>query len=155
MEKTETLVELVNPEPLMPPKGFAHAAVAYSNRMLYLAGQVAADRTGVVQHWDDLVGQFDLTLQNIRTCVQAAGGRMTDIVKLNYYVLDVRDYLAKRKELGTVYRSYFGNHFPAMTLVEVRALYNDGALIEIDGVAALSPVDASLATASVVSGGTR
>jgi len=132
-----TLVEIVNPETLMPPVGFAHAAVANTSRTLYLAGQVAADKTGNIQHRNDLVGQFALTLQNMRTCVEAAGGRMNQIVKLNYYVLDVQDYLAKRKELGSVYREHFGRHFPAMTLVEVKGLYNDGALIEIDGVAAL------------------
>jgi enamine deaminase RidA (YjgF/YER057c/UK114 family) len=70
---------------------------------------------------------------------------MTDIVKLNYYVLDVQDYLAKRKPLGAVYRTFFGRHFPAMTLVEVKGLYNDGALIEIDGVAALPPASGQAA----------
>jgi enamine deaminase RidA (YjgF/YER057c/UK114 family) len=69
--------------------------------------------------------------------MDSVGARMSQVVKLNYYVLDVRDYVAKRKELGGVYRKYFNRHFPAMTLVEVKALYNDGALIEIDGVAAL------------------
>jgi enamine deaminase RidA (YjgF/YER057c/UK114 family) len=139
MEETYALVDLINPETLMPPKGFAHAVVANTTRTLYLAGQVAADRAGVIQHRNDLVGQFDLTLQNMRTCVEAAGGRMTDVVKLTYYVIDVQDYLAKLKELGAVYRRYFGRHFPAMTLVGISALYNDGALIEIDGVAALPP----------------
>jgi enamine deaminase RidA (YjgF/YER057c/UK114 family) len=69
--------------------------------------------------------------------MDAVGARMDQVVKLNYYVLDIQDYLAKRKELGEVYRKYFGKHFPAMTMVEVKGLYNDGALIEIDGLAAL------------------
>ena len=137
MEEEQKLVELINPDTLMPPRGFAHAAVAHTNRTLHFAGQVAADKSGIIQHRGDLVGQFDLTLRNMRTCVEAAGGRMDQVVKLNYYVLDVQDYLARRKELGEVYRKYFGRHFPAMTLVEVKGLYNDGALIEIDGVAAL------------------
>jgi enamine deaminase RidA (YjgF/YER057c/UK114 family) len=137
VDQETTLVELINPDALMPPKGFAHAAIAQGGRVLYLAGQVAADRSGDIQHRDDLVGQFALTLRNMRTCVEAAGGRMNQIVKLNYYVVDVADYLAKRKELGSVYREHFGRHFPAMTLVEVKGLYNDGALIEIDGVVAL------------------
>ena len=130
-------IELINPDTLMPPVGFAHACVLNTGRSLHLAGQVAADKSGVIQHRNDLVGQFDLTLQNFKTCMDAAGARMEHVVKLNYYVLDVQDYLARRKELGPVYRKYFGKHFPAMTLVEVKGLYNDGALIEIDGVAAL------------------
>src|SRR5438552_3976215 len=119
MDQGRTLVELINPETLMPPRGFAHATVAHTSRILYLAGQVAADKTGVIQHPGDLVGQFDVTLRNMRTCVEAAGGRMNQIAKLNYYVLDVQDYLTKRKELGAVYREHFGHYFPAMTLVEV------------------------------------
>jgi enamine deaminase RidA (YjgF/YER057c/UK114 family) len=69
--------------------------------------------------------------------MDAVGAKMDQVVKLNYYVIDVPDYLAKRKELGAVYRRYFDRHFPAMTMIEVKGLYNDGALIEIDGVAAL------------------
>ena len=130
-------IELINPDTLMPPVGFAHACILNTGRALHLAGQVAADKSGVIQHRNDLVGQFDLTLQNFKTCMDAAGARMEHVVKLNYYVLDVQDYLARRRELGPVYRKYFGKHFPAMTLVEVKGLYNDGALIEIDGVAAL------------------
>lgn len=133
----EKVLELVNPDTLMPPIGFAHACVVHSSRTLYLAGQVAADKSGVIQHRNDLVKQFDLTVQNFKTCMDAVGAKMHQVVKLNYYVLDVQDYLAKRKELGAVYRKYFGRHFPAMTMVEVKGLYNDGALIEIDGVAAL------------------
>jgi len=131
------LLELINPPDLMPPRGFSHACVVNSGRTLQLAGAVAADANGDIQHRGDLVGQFELTLKNMKRCVESAGGRMSQIAKLNYYVLDVQDYLAKRKELGAVYRRYFDKHFPAMTMVEVKGLYNDGALIEIDGVAAL------------------
>ena len=130
-------LELINPDTLMPPAGFAHACLTYGTRTLHLAGQVAADKSGAIQHRGDLVKQFDLALSNFKTCVDAVGGRMNQVAKLNYYVLDVQDYLARRKELGPVYRKYFDRHFPAMTLVEVKGLYNDGALIEIDGVAVL------------------
>lgn len=134
---SEAKLELVNPVTLMPPVGFAHACLVHGGRTLHLAGQVAADTSGVIRHRDDLVKQFDLTLSNFKTCMDAVGARMNQVVKLNYYVLDVQDYLARRTELGAVYRKYFDRHFPAMTLVEVKGLYNDGALIEIDGVAVL------------------
>ena len=113
------LLELVNPESLMPPIGFAHACIVNSGRQLHLAGQVAADKSGQIQHRGDLVKQFDLAFQNFKTCMDAAGARMDQVVKLNYYVIDVPDYLAKLKELGPIYRKYFGRHFPAMTLVGV------------------------------------
>jgi enamine deaminase RidA (YjgF/YER057c/UK114 family) len=110
---------------------------AQGNTVLYIAGQVAADSAGTIQHRGDLVGQFELTLSNIKTVVEEAGGTLANIVKLNIYVLDVDDYLSKLKPLGEVYRKYFGKHYPAMTLAEVKGLYNDGALIEIEGIAVL------------------
>src|SRR5262245_58425925 len=119
MDQRPKLLELVNPEQLMPPRGFAHACLVHGGRKLHLAGQVAADKNGVIQHRNDLVRQFDLTLQNFKTCMDSVGARMDQVVKLNYYVLDIQDYLTKRKELGEVYRKYFGKHFPAMTMVEV------------------------------------
>ena len=57
-------IELINPDTLMPPVGFAHACILNTGRALHLAGQVAADKSGAIQHRNDLVGQFDLTLQN-------------------------------------------------------------------------------------------
>jgi enamine deaminase RidA (YjgF/YER057c/UK114 family) len=130
-------IQPVNPPSLMPPRGFSHAMKAQGNTVLYIAGQVAADSAGTIQHRGDLVGQFELTLSNIKTVVEEAGGTLANIVKLNIYVLDVDDYLSKLKPLGEVYRKYFGKHYPAMTLAEVKGLYNDGALIEIEGIAVL------------------
>ena len=70
--------------------------------------------------------------------VEAAGGKATDIVRLTWYVLDKRDYLSKRKEVGEAYRAVMGRHFPAMTLVVVSGLVEDEALLEIE-MAKLSP----------------
>lgn len=130
-------IEPINPSDLMPPRGFSHAMKAQGNTLLCIAGQVAADSTGAIQHRGDLVAQFDLTLSNIKRVVEAAGGTLQNIVKLNIYVLDAEDYLGKLKPLGEVYRKYFGKHYPAMTLAEVKGLYNEGALIEIEGLAVL------------------
>jgi enamine deaminase RidA (YjgF/YER057c/UK114 family) len=78
--------------------------------------------------------------RNLHATVTAAGGSMDDIVKLNIYVLDVPAYKRSLKEIGAVYREYFGKHFPAMTLVGARDLFDaaEGALIEVEGVAALA-----------------
>ncbi len=78
--------------------------------------------------------------RNIQTVLSAAGGEMSDVVKLTIYVLDVADYKAHLREIGAVYREYFGKHFPAMTLVGARDLFDaaDGCVIEIEGVAALA-----------------
>ena len=86
----------------------------------------------------DLVAQFRQVCENLRAVVVGArGGQMTDIVKLTVYVLSKADYKARAREIGGVYREYFGRHFPAMTLVEVKGLYDDDCAIEIEGVAVL------------------
>jgi len=87
----------------------------------------------------DLVAQFRQVCENLRALVAAAGGQLTDVVKLTIYVLDADEYKRHVKAIGGVYRDYFGRHFPAMTLVGVRDLYDaaNGCMIEIDGVACL------------------
>jgi enamine deaminase RidA (YjgF/YER057c/UK114 family) len=67
--------------------------------------------------------------------VTAQAGQMSDIVKLTIYVLSKTEYKSRGRDIGAVYREYFGRHYPAMTLVEVRGLYDDDCLIEIEGVA--------------------
>lgn len=129
----------VNPAALAKPVGYAHGFEVRGGRLLFLAGQVARDAGWNVVGRGDLVAQFRQVCENLRTVVTDAGGRMTDVVKLTIYVLDVDEYKRRGKEIGAVYREYFGRHFPAMTLVGARDLYDaaDGCLIEIEGFAAL------------------
>jgi enamine deaminase RidA (YjgF/YER057c/UK114 family) len=129
----------VNPSTLARPVGYAHGFEVRGGRVLFLAGQVARDAEWNVVGRGDLVAQFRQVCENLRAVVAEAGGRLTDIVKLTIYVLDVAEYKARGKEIGAVYREFFGRHFPAMTLVGARDLYDaaDGCLIEIEGVAAI------------------
>jgi enamine deaminase RidA (YjgF/YER057c/UK114 family) len=128
----------VNPPTLAKPVGFSHGVEA-TGRLLFIAGQVARDAAGNVVGKGDLVAQFRQVCENLRTVVAAAGGQLGDVVKLTIYVLDVDGYKARLKPLGAVYREYFGRHFPAMTLVGARDLFDaaDGCLIEIEGMAVL------------------
>lgn len=132
-------IEALNPPALAKPVGFSHGYTVDGGRVLFMAGQVATDRDGQVVGKGDIVAQFRQVCENMKTLVTAAGGQMTDIVKLTIYVLDVPAYKSRLKELGGVYREYFGKHFPAMTLVGARDLFDaaDGCLLEIEGVAAL------------------
>ena len=134
-------IALVNPPTLERPQGYAHGVAVKSGRLLVIAGQVAHDRDGTMIGPGDLVAQFRQTCQNIRDIVHSAGGRMTDVIKLTIFVLDIEDYKRKLEPLGRVYREDFGRHFPAMTLVGVRDLYlaSEGQLIEIEGLAVLPP----------------
>ena len=132
-------IALHNPPSLMKPVGFSHAAETRGGRMLFLAGQVAKDRDGRVVGKGDLVAQFRQVCENLKAAVTAGGGQLTDVVKLTIYVLDAGDYKRHAKAIGGVYREYFGKHFPAMTLVGVRDLYDaaEGCVIEIEGFACL------------------
>jgi len=132
-------IEVHNPPTLMKAVGYAHGVETRDGRLLFFAGQVAKDADGRVVGKGDLVAQFRQVCENLRAVVTAAGGQLTDVVKLTIYVLDVEEYKRHVKAIGRVYREYFGKHFPAMTLVGARDLYDatDGCLIEIDGVACL------------------
>jgi len=133
-------IELHNPPSLMKPVGYSHAAETRGGRVLFLAGQVAKDRDGRVVGKGDMIAQFRQVCENLKTLVTAAGGQLTDVVKLTIYVLDAGEFKRQGKPIGIVYREYFGKHFPAMTLVGVRDLYDaaEGCLIEIDGFACLA-----------------
>jgi enamine deaminase RidA (YjgF/YER057c/UK114 family) len=130
---------IVTPPSLPPPRGFNHGIVVEGGRLLFLAGQDASGSDGRIVAPGELIRQFEQVLANLRAVVETAGGMMTDIVKMNIYVLDRAEYLAQRPALGVVYRRYFGTHYPAMALFEVTGLYNEGAVVEIEGLAVLDP----------------
>jgi enamine deaminase RidA (YjgF/YER057c/UK114 family) len=133
-------ISAVQPRTLPKPAGFSYGYEVKHGRLVFIAGQVARDQDNAVVGKGDLVAQFRQVCSNIQIVVSAAGGDMGDIVKLTIYVLDVADYKRRLREIGAVYREYFGKHFPAMTLVGARDLFDaaDGCLIEIEGVAALA-----------------
>jgi len=127
---------IVNPPELARPSGFSHGVEA-QGRMLFLAGQTAQDRAGRIVAPGDLVSQVRQALANVTAVLQARGATPRDLVKVTFYVRDRRDYRAKAKAIGEVYRAALGGHYPATTLVEVSALWDDEALVEIDGIAVL------------------
>lgn len=127
---------IINPESLGAPRGYANGVLAEAGRLLFIAGQVAWDeRQQIVS--DDLVAQFDRALANVITVVNDAGGKPEQIARLNIYVTDKNEYRDRMNEIGERYRARMGKHFPAMTLVEVKSLLEDGAKIEIEGTAVL------------------
>ncbi|MHC4958436.1 MAG: RidA family protein [Planctomycetota bacterium] len=125
-------VKLINPETLAEAVGFAHVAVG-QGRAIELAGQVGWDRDGRFE--TGVVAQFERALGNILEALRAAGGAPEDLARLRIFVLDVDDYRAHLKELGRAYKKLLGRHYPAMSLVGVKRLFDEGALLEIEGVA--------------------
>ena len=128
---------IITPPELVKPIGYSHAIAVSGGKTVYLAGQVSFDGTGKIIHKGDLVKQFEQVLHNLEAALIMAGGVMTDIVKLNIFVRDKNDYAAKMKEIGKIYSEYFGKYFPAMTLVEISSLFEDDALLEIEGIAVI------------------
>ena len=126
---------IVNPSTLAQPSGYANGVLAEGGRLLFIAGQTGMDATGKIVSPGEIVGQFQQALANIKEVVAAAGGEMTDIVKMTIFVTDKVAYRASLKPIGAVYKSFFGKHYPAMALIEVKSLWDDEAMIEIESAA--------------------
>ena len=128
--------ELINPPELGKPSGYSHGIKVRSDHLLFIAGQVAWDEHCRIVS-PDFVAQFDRALANVLTVLRQAGGRPENLVRLTIYVLDRGEYLANLKPLGEGYRRQMGGHYPAMTLVEVKGLLEEGARLELEATAAL------------------
>jgi enamine deaminase RidA (YjgF/YER057c/UK114 family) len=128
----------INPPELGKPIGYSNGYVTEGGRTVYLAGQVAFNSESTILYPGDLVKQFGQTIDNLQKVVRAAGGELSDFVKMTIFVKSKSDYKAHLLEIGAIYREYFVRHFPAMSLVEVRDLFEDDALIEIEAVAVIS-----------------
>ncbi|HUG52887.1 MAG TPA: RidA family protein [Vicinamibacteria bacterium] len=125
----------VDPESLARPRGYSHG-VRGTGELLFVAGQVGWTREGRVAS-PDFVTQFQRALENVIEVVGAAGGRPTDVARMVVYVTDKAEYLSRAREVGEVWRAHMGRHYPAMVLVEVKALLDDEAKVEIEATAIL------------------
>jgi enamine deaminase RidA (YjgF/YER057c/UK114 family) len=104
---------------------------------LFVAGQSASDASGGVPDVG-FVEQWELILDKILLIVQEAGGRPTDIARMTVYVTDRQAYIENLKPLGAAWRSRLGKHYPAMALVEVAALVDERAMVEIEATAVIA-----------------
>lgn len=117
------------------PKGYANG-VTVSGRQVYIAGMIGWDAQGVF-HTDDFAGQVQQALQNIVDVLREAGGKPEHIVRMTWYVTDKREYLAAGREIGRAFREIIGSYNAAMTAVEVKALIEDRAKVEIEATAVI------------------
>jgi enamine deaminase RidA (YjgF/YER057c/UK114 family) len=130
----------MKPQAVLPqgwprPRGYANGVVA-QGRMLFIAGMIGWDAQGVFQT-DDFGGQVRQALQNVADVLRAAGGTGDNIVRMTWYVTDKREYLAAAREVGQAFREIVGSYTIAMTAVEVKALIEDRAKVEIEVTAML------------------
>jgi enamine deaminase RidA (YjgF/YER057c/UK114 family) len=130
-------MRIVNPPTLAPPRGYNNGVALPAPpgaSVLFVAGQVGWDAEGRLTA-DGLTGQFERAIANVVAVVTSAGGAVESIGKLTIFVTDRVEYLAERRAIGAAYRRHMGRHFPAMTLVEVKALLEPGAKVEIEAIA--------------------
>ncbi len=130
-------LELSNPTGLEPPVGYVHLAKITGGSIIHVAGQAPFNEKGEVVGKGDFVAQFAQVMRNLKTAVEAAGGRPNQYAVLTIYITDLQAYWDNKKPLAAAYREVFGKYFPAITLVEVKRLYNPDCLVEISGIAVI------------------
>jgi enamine deaminase RidA (YjgF/YER057c/UK114 family) len=127
--------EFLHPSHWKPALGYSNG-VAASGRMVFTGGIIGWNSDQVFET-DDFVGQVEQALKSIVEVLACAGARPEHLVRLTWYVTDKREYLASLKDLGRAYRATIGKHFPAMALVQVVALVEDRAKVEIEATAVI------------------
>jgi len=127
----------INPDTLSAPKGYSNGVLLEPGRLLFVAGQVGWDRNEQMAP-GGLTAQFAQALRNILDVVREAGGAPESIGRFTIYVTDTNRYMAETKAIGREYRELMGKHFPAMALVQVAALLEEGAEVEIEATAVIA-----------------
>jgi reactive intermediate/imine deaminase len=123
----------VNPPALSTPTGYTHVVAPQRGRLVFIAGQVAADKSGSIVGKGDFKAQTQQVFENLKAAVGAAGGTMADVAKINVYVTDLSQISALRE----VRQQYFTGNPPASTLVQVVALARPEYLLEIEAIVAV------------------
>ena len=134
--KEPTKIQFLNPQGLSKPMGYTQVVVAQSGKLVYVSGQVPLNASGEVVGKGDLRAQVTQVMDNLKIALAAAGATLNDVVKVNYYVVNLKpDQVPVIREVRSRYFS--AEHPPAGTLVGVTALVQEGYMIEIEAVAAV------------------
>ena len=126
-------MKLLHPTGWPRARGYANG-VAATGTLVFVAGQIGWNRDGQFET-DDLVGQVRQALSNVVAVLDAGGARPNHVTRMTWYLTDKREYLARRREIGVVFRELIGGYHAAMTAVEVKALIEDRAKVEIEATA--------------------
>ena len=130
---------VIQPEGWVPPRGYANGMVA-TGKLLFIGGQIGWNpRSSTPELPETFEGQFEQALANVCEVLRAAGGRPEQLTRLTVYVTDKREYLGSLKAIGAAWKKHLGRHYPAMALVQVVALVEDLAKVEIEATAVLEP----------------
>lgn len=124
---------ILQPEGWVKPVGYANG-ISARGRTLFVGGQIGWNGQSEFET-DDLVGQVRQTLENVMAVLAAGGAGPEHITSMTWYFIDKREYLANLKEIGAAYRDVVGRHYPAMAALQVSALMEDRAKVEIQAIA--------------------
>ncbi|MBO6718274.1 MAG: RidA family protein [Rhizobiaceae bacterium] len=127
--------EILHPQGWKPAKGYSNGIVA-GGRTVWLGGQIGWNGDQEFET-DDFVGQVRQALENVVAILAEAGGKPEHIVRMTWFITDKQAYVSRLREVGEAYRSVMGKHFPAMSVVQVTALIEDRAKVEIEATAVL------------------
>ena len=130
------MTQILQPPGWAKPKGYSNGIAVKGGTTVYIAGQVGFNSQGVFEA-TTFAGQFRQTLKNTLAVLAEAGGRPEHIVRMTWYVTDKRAYLAAGREIGQAFREIIGSYNAAMTAVEVTALIEDRAKVEIEATAVI------------------
>ncbi len=132
-------IDTIQPAGWKQPKGYSNGVtVSGADSLIFVAGQIAWDAQQKLVGGKDFAAQFAQALRNVVSVVNTAGGEPQHIVRMTIYVTDKREYIAAASAVGNAWREIIGKHYPAMALVEVANLLEDGALVEIEATAVLA-----------------
>jgi enamine deaminase RidA (YjgF/YER057c/UK114 family) len=130
MTEQEATLQFLHPRHWKPAKGYTNGVVA-GGRTVFVAGQVGWNADQQFES-EDFVAQMRQALENVVAIVREAGGTPQHITRLTWFITDKREYVSRLPEVGEAYRRVMGRHFPAMTMVQVAALIEDEARVEIE-----------------------
>ena len=125
--------KVLQPANWPPPRGYSNG-IAAQGTPVYIAGQIGWNERGEFTS-SSLADQVGQALRNIVAVLQEAGGKPEDIVRLTWFITDKREYASELKAIGAAYRAALGNHYPTMSVVQVTALIEDAAKVEIEATA--------------------
>ncbi len=135
MDKTPSTPQVIHPKGWSPTVGYSAGMIA-EGRQLFIAGQIGWDAQQVF-HSDDLIEQFARALDNVLAVLHEAGGEVHQLTEMTVFVTDLEGYRQRYRELGPLWKTRLGRHYPAMALIGVSGLVEERALVEIQARAVL------------------
>ena len=130
------MMKILQPPGWAKPRGYANGIAVKGGTTIFIAGQIAFNAGNLIAE-ETFAGQFRQAVKNTLTVLAEAGARPEHIVRMTWYVTDKQEYLGALKEIGAAYRELIGRHYPAMAVVQVSALMEDEAKVEIETTAVI------------------